>query len=74
MKIKLLPSTVLILAGCATGPRGPDVAVMPGPGKSFEQFQVDDRACRDYAEKSLGPNAGGGASVAQGAAVGTVLG
>lgn len=49
---------------------------MPGPHKSFEQFQMDDRICRDYAERSLGPNANqaGANSVAQGAAVGTVAG
>jgi uncharacterized protein YcfJ len=61
-----------LLAACATAPKGPDVAVMPGPGKSFEQFQEDDRVCRDYAERSLGPSGPG--SVATGAAVGTVLG
>lgn len=46
---------------------------MPGPGKSFEQFQADDRSCRDYAERSIGPN-GGANSVAQGAAVGVAGG
>ncbi|MHB1619506.1 MAG: hypothetical protein ACYCTY_05910 [Sulfuricella sp.] len=27
------------LAGCASTPVGPSVAVMPGPGKPFDQFQ-----------------------------------
>ena len=57
-------------------PTGPDVAVMPGPGKTFEQFQADDGICRDHAERSLGPHANqaGANNVAQGAAVGSVAG
>jgi len=59
-------------AGCASLPTGPDVAVMPGPGKSFEQFQRDDRSCRDYAEHGVGtdPGKAGATSVAEGAGVG----
>jgi uncharacterized protein YcfJ len=66
----------IFLAACASMPTGPDVAVMPGPGKSFEQFQMDDHVCRDHAERSLqaNPNQVGAANVAQGAAVGTVAG
>ena len=62
----------IVLAGCATVPTGPDVAVMPGPGKTFEQFKRDDRVCRDHAERSLGtnPSQAGAASVAEGAGVG----
>jgi uncharacterized protein YcfJ len=65
-----------LLAGCASVPKGPDVAVMPGPGKSFEQFKTDDRECRDYAENNLktDPNKTGASNVATGAAIGTVLG
>ncbi|HEX4046253.1 MAG TPA: glycine zipper family protein [Elusimicrobiota bacterium] len=75
MKNRLLPLTAALLAACATAPRGPDVAVMPGPGKSFEQFQEDDRVCRDYAERALGPNADqAGANVAKSAAIGTAAG
>ncbi|MFI5350908.1 MAG: hypothetical protein ACHQ2Z_15280 [Elusimicrobiota bacterium] len=56
-------------------PRGPDVAVMPGPGKTLEQFQNDDRVCRQYADNSLGPGTNAGAaSMAQGAGVGAGVG
>jgi hypothetical protein len=37
---------VLLVSGCATVPSGPSVMVMPGSGKTFEQFQYDDVACR----------------------------
>ena len=33
---------VPLLGACATVPTGPSVMVLPGSGKSFEQFQVDD--------------------------------
>jgi hypothetical protein len=64
------------LAGCATVPSGPRVAVMPGPGISFEQFEVDDRACRDYADRSLGVdvNDAGANNLVAGAVVGTAIG
>ena len=67
---------ILSLAGCASMPSGPDVAVMPGPGKSFEQFAMDDNICRSYAGQSTGTNADhiGAKNVATGAAVGTALG
>jgi hypothetical protein len=75
-KISSLSLAAALLAGCATMPTGPDVAVMPGPGKSFEQFKFDDRICRDHAERSLGTNPGqaGASSVAEGAGVGAGVG
>jgi hypothetical protein len=36
----------LLLIGCATVPSGPSVMVLPGTGKSLEQFQADDLVCR----------------------------
>jgi len=39
----------ITLAACASAPTGPSVAVMPGDGKSFEQFNEDDLVCRQYA-------------------------
>ena len=67
---------ILSLTGCAAMPSGPDVAVMPGPGKSFEQFAMDDNICRSYAGQSIGTNADnvGTKNVVTGAAVGTALG
>ncbi len=43
-----------ILAGCASIPNGPSVAVMPAPGKSFDQFNEDDVVCKQFAEKAIG--------------------
>lgn len=40
--------TVLAIAGCAS-PSRPTVSVLPGTGKSLEQFTADDASCRDWA-------------------------
>jgi hypothetical protein len=39
-----------LLAACASLPTGPSVAVIPGAGKSNEQFNSDNDECRQYAE------------------------
>lgn len=49
-----LTAVALALAGCATAPLAPRVAVMPGQAKPFDQFQTEDLACRRYAEQSVG--------------------
>jgi len=72
----LLLSVMVILAGCATIPAGPSVMVAPGPGKSFEAFQSDDGACRQWAEQQIGvsPDEAANRTVAGGAAIGTLVG
>jgi hypothetical protein len=45
---------LLAIAGCVTMPTGPSVMVLPGSGKSFEQFQVDDAVCRQWAGGQIG--------------------
>lgn len=40
-----------VLAGCASAPMGPTVAVMPPPGMPFDQFQFIDSQCRAYAQQ-----------------------
>jgi hypothetical protein len=73
-------TSALLLAalstGCATVPVGPSIAIMPGIGKSFEQFVAEDRACRAYADQSVGidVNDAGVGNVVAGAAVGTAIG
>jgi len=42
-------AAVLALAACASAPTGPTVPVLPGTGKSLEQFRVDDGACQQFA-------------------------
>jgi hypothetical protein len=51
-------SAALILAalvsGCASAPTAPSVMVLPGLGKSFEQFNADDAVCRQWGLHATG--------------------
>jgi uncharacterized protein YcfJ len=75
---KLMLGAVLtaVLSGCASIPVGPSVAVMPGPGKPFDQFQMDNAICREFARQQMGvnPNDVARKQVLTGAATGAVLG
>jgi hypothetical protein len=78
MKRLVLPLVAVFgLGACATVPAGPSVMVLPGHGKPFDQFQMDDAACRNWAANQSGV-AGAANSQAQstlaGAAVGTLIG
>src|SRR2546429_9690614 len=65
----------LLLGACATVPTGPGVMALPGIGKSFEQFQIDDTLCRQWASQQTGttPERAAGVSTAEGAGLGTLL-
>jgi outer membrane lipoprotein SlyB len=64
----------LALAGCAVAPpTGPDVMVLPGKDKSFEAFQADDAACRQYASAQIG-NASPAEAATESGVGSTVLG
>jgi len=67
---------VLMLAGCASIPTGPSVAVMPASGKPFDQFQADNAICRQFAEQQMGanPNQVAREQVITGAATGAAIG
>lgn len=68
---------LLLLAGCVTAPTGPSVMALPGAGKSFEQFRVDDAECRQYAYYQLGgseANQAGVDAAVRSAAIGTAIG
>ena len=72
---------VFLLAACVSTPEGPSVMVLPGSGKSFDQFRVDEYECRQYARAQIGgTNAqqaateSGVKSAAVGAAVGAAAG
>jgi len=55
MNLKLLSAIgVIALAGCVTTPTGPSREAFPGRDKTFEQFQVDDASCREYAYAQVG--------------------
>jgi hypothetical protein len=72
------------LSACVTLPSRPRVLVLPGVGKPFDQFHVEETVCRQYAQQQLGlapeqiaiQHAASGAAVgaAIGAGVGTVIG
>src|SRR5215470_12283419 len=43
-----------VLSACAVVPTGPNVMVLPAPGKPFEAFQADEAVCRQYARSLIG--------------------
>jgi len=66
-----------LLAACTTAPTGPNVLVLPGSGKSFDQFRSDDVECRQFASQQIGGATASAAATDSGvrsAAVGTLLG
>ena len=65
-----------ILSACATLPLGPSVLVLPGVGKPFDQFQVDNAVCQQYAYQQTGLTSRQAAtqSTVSGAVLGTALG
>jgi hypothetical protein len=68
---------LVLLAGCVSMPSGPSVMVLPGSGKSFEQFRADDLDCRQYASYQLGgstPESSAANSAVTSAAIGTAVG
>jgi hypothetical protein len=67
---------VLVMGGCATIPAGPSVMVLPSPEKSFEQFQVEDGVCRQWAGQQIGvsPQETANQNTAAGAIIGTAMG
>jgi len=64
------------LAGCIRMPTGPNVMVLPGSGKTFDDFIVDDGVCRDWAARQTGVSANRAATetATNTAALGTVVG
>jgi len=65
----------LALTACATAPTGPSVAVMPGSGKTFEQFNADDAVCRQYAaSRNDGTTQAANDKAVESGVVGTLIG
>ena len=69
-------AAVVLLSACVTVPSGPSVMVLPGDGKNFDQFQMDDGTCRQWAMQQTGTTAqqASNESGATSAVVGTVIG
>jgi hypothetical protein len=68
---------LLLLTACASVPTSPNVMVLPGNGKSFDQFRFDDHECRQFASAQLGGATADQAasdSVGKSAAAGAVIG
>src|SRR5450759_4694162 len=67
----------VMVSACTTFPTGPNVMVLPGTGKSFDQFRADDLDCRQFASAQVGgtaPNQAATDSGVKSAAVGTLVG
>ena len=68
---------LMLIGGCASAPTGPSVMALPGTGKNFDQFRIDDAECRQYALGQIGGTTADQAATDAGlrsAAVGTVVG
>jgi len=77
IKLVALTGALLLLGGCVSVPNGPGVMVLPGSGKSFDQFRGDDANCRQFASSQVGgdtANQAAANSVATNAAIGTAIG
>jgi len=77
LRIATVSAALLLLGACVSLPSGPSVMVLPGSGKSFDQFRYDDADCRQFANVQIGgtsPSDAAASSVAKSAAVGTVVG
>jgi hypothetical protein len=67
----------LTLGACASTPTGPSVMALPGTGKSFDQFRLDEMDCRQYSTAQVGGTNADQAAVDSGVksgVVGSVLG
>lgn len=81
LRISAVLAATLALGACTTLPSGPGVLVLPGTGKSFDEFRANDFECRQYANAQVGGSAPNDAatndavkSAAVGAAVGATAG
>jgi hypothetical protein len=69
--------SLFALSACVSMPEGPTVLTLPGTGKPFDQFRLDDMDCRQFASSQLGGASGSSVAADSGvrsAAVGTLLG
>ena len=57
--IGLVLLSALTVGACATTPTGPSTLVLPGEGKSHDQFRADDARCRPLAVAEVQATPGG---------------
>ena len=67
-------AALLLLSACVTAPTGPTVLVLPGSGKSFDEFRIDDFTCRQFASQQAGDAQAANDTGVRSAALGTVVG
>jgi hypothetical protein len=67
---------LLWLSACTTVPTAPHVLVLPGVGKPFDQFQVDEIFCRQHAQQQIvsTPTEAKTQNTVHGAFIGTIIG
>jgi hypothetical protein len=59
MKRSALALAFLALSACSSAPTlGPGVLVLPGSGRTFDQFRFDETDCRSYAQTQLSKSRG----------------
>jgi YMGG-like Gly-zipper len=46
------------LAACVSMPTGPSMLALPGNGRSFDEFRLDDQTCRQFAQEQAGGTPG----------------
>lgn len=77
LRLSFVLAAVLVLGGCTSVPTGPGVLVLPGTGRSFDQFRLDDFDCRQYASSQIGGGTANAAATDSGvrsAVIGTAIG
>jgi len=77
VRILVALAASLLLGACVSMPTGPGVMVLPGTGKSFDQFRADDMDCRQFASNQVGGTSPDGAAENSGvksAVIGTAIG
>ncbi|MBS0335563.1 MAG: hypothetical protein JSS40_01875 [Proteobacteria bacterium] len=77
IRISPLLLALVALGACTTIPSGPGVLVLPGTGKSFDEFRANEYECRQYASAQIGgtsPNDVAADNAVRNAAVGTAVG
>ena len=77
LRVSSVLAAVLVLGGCTSFPTGPSMLVLPGTGKSFDQFRLDEGDCRQYGSSQIGGKTANEAATNSGvksAVIGTAIG
>ncbi len=65
----------LLFSACTSLPTGPTAMALPGAGKTFDQFRLDDMDCREFAQRQIsGAEKNQADTAVKSAVVGTMIG